>query len=315
MAIYDNALITGCGGDIACSISKISRSQGVFERLVGCDIESFHPGHAFFDVVELADRADSDTFIETLQDIVERNNIDVIVPTTDSELKKLSELGFEKELFGIPVVAASSNALKIGLDKLQTAQFIESLGLQTPWTIAAADAEPLQYPCVYKPRYGQGSKGFEIINSKAELKDVYRTNEYIFQEYLPSDDEEYTCGVYGTTSGDIRTITFKRRLLGGLTGSGITVNNSKIDTLLNAIGRGMRLNGSVNVQLRLEKSGPMVFEINARFSSTVAFRNNLGFRDFVWSLLERRGIQIEGWPGCRDGIRFYRTSEETILNL
>ena len=305
MAIYNNALITGCGGDIACSISKISKSQGLFDKLVGCDFRRMHPGHAFFDVVELADRADSDTFIDTLQDIIERNNIDVIVPTTDSELKRLSVLGFEKEIFGIPVVAASSSALKIGLDKLQTAQFIRSLGLQAPWTIAAADAEPMEYPCIYKPRYGQGSKGFRIINSKSELDDIHRTNEHILQEYLPSDDEEYTCGVYGTKSGNIRTITFKRRLLGGLTGSGVTVNNGKIDTLLDTIGRGMSLSGSINVQLRLEKTVPMVFEINSRFSSTVAFRNNLGFRDFVWSLLERRGIQIEGWSGRRDGIHFF----------
>ncbi len=315
MAIYSNALITGCGGDIACSISKISRSQGLFDKLVGCDIQKFHPGHAFFDVVELADRAGSDTFIETLQGIVQRNNIDVIVPTTDSDLKTLSELGFEHELFGIPVVAASSNALKIGLDKLKTAQFIKSLGLPTPWTIAAADAEPREYPCIYKPRYGQGSKGFKIINSKSELNDIHRTNEYILQEYLPSDDEEYTCGVYGTKSGNIRTITFKRRLLGGLTGSGITVNNDEIDNLLDTIGRGLNLNGSINIQLRLKKSVPMVFEINSRFSSTVAFRNKLGFRDFIWSLLERRNIQIEGWPGCRDGIHIFRTSEETILDL
>jgi len=315
MAIYKNALITGCGGDIACSISKISRSQGLFEKLIGCDIQKFHVGHAFFDVVELADRADSETFLETFEQIVKRNNIDIIVPTTDAELRMLSDMGFENELFGVPVVAASSEALKIGLDKLQTAQFIESTGLHTPWTVAAADSDPIEYPCIYKPRYGQGSKGFRIIHSKSELNGIHRTNEHILQEYLPSDDEEYTCGVYGSNGGDIRTITFRRNLLGGLTGSGITVNNNQINSLLHKIGQGINLNGSINVQLRLEKSVPMVFEINSRFSSTVAFRNKLGFRDFVWSLLERRGIQIEGWSGCRDGIHFYRTSEETILNL
>ena len=34
------------------------------------------------------------------------------------------------------------------------------------------------------------------------------------------------------------------------------------------------------------KKGPMIFEINPRFSSTVYMRHKLGFTDVIWSLKE-----------------------------
>ena len=37
--------------------------------------------------------------------------------------------------------------------------------------------------------------------------------------------------------------------------------------------------GPANFQLILTKKGPMIFEINPRFSSTVLMRNYLGFTD------------------------------------
>ena len=58
---------------------------------------------------------------------------------------------------------------------------------------------------------------------------------------------------------------------------------------------------------------PIIFEINPRFSSTVAFRHRLGFRDFVWSVLESKGLGIEDYVSVPSCIKFYRTSVESII--
>ena len=45
--------------------------------------------------------------------------------------------------------------------------------------------------------------------------------------------------------------------------------------------------GSINLQLRMVEGVPMLFEINPRFSSTVEFRDEFGFKDLIWSLEDK----------------------------
>ena len=65
------------------------------------------------------------------------------------------------------------------------------------------------------------------------------------------------------------------------------------------IAESLDLFGSINIQLRLvEKEGPMVFEINPRFSSTVGMRHMIGFSDLIWSI-EEQYLKIAASP-CPD---------------
>ena len=64
------------------------------------------------------------------------------------------------------------------------------------------------------------------------------------------------------------------------------VKNKQVGNLLNVIAKGWNLEGSINVQLRITKKGPMIFEINPRFSSTLYMRHKLCFTDVIWSLKE-----------------------------
>ena len=42
------------------------------------------------------------------------------------------------------------------------------------------------------------------------------------------------------------------------------------------------LNGSINVQLKINNKRHAIFEINPRLSSTVMMRHKMGFKDCVW---------------------------------
>ena len=66
-----------------------------------------------------------------------------------------------------------------------------------------------------------------------------------------------------------------------------------VESLLNEIADGLDLHGSINVQLRITEKGPMIFEINPRFSSTAYMRHKLGFTDVHWSIKEHFGELIE----------------------
>jgi carbamoyl-phosphate synthase large subunit len=313
--IFDTMLITGCGGDIALALARIARQCGAVRRLIGCDIHDDHPGGAFYDTLAHAPRADDPTYLEGLKTIVAANRVDVIVPMSEAEMTTLLSADALAELGGVPVIMANRVAVATGLDKLATIDMLARNGVPAPWTTIVGSAPPASVPCILKLRRGQGSKGLRRVEMADDVERLCRERPgALWQELLLPDDQEYTCGLYRSRNGEIRTLIFRRKLQGGHTVSGEVVASAAIGALLERIAVVLDLSGSVNVQLRLTAEGPRVFEINPRFSGTVGFRHKMGFRDFVWSLLERKGLAIEAYCPPRPGTRFYRGANEIIID-
>ncbi len=311
--LLTTVLVTGCGGDIGTAIGRIIAEAGLSDRVIGADIHSEHPGPAFFDQCFILPRISDDRYFDCLQEIVSVQDVSAIVIASEPELRGYYEKGIDRCFRKVPIIMANREALRVGLDKLETAMFLRAAGLSYPWTVIVGQGIPLSYPCIAKSRTGSGSKSVDIV-AKEQVADYERTKSgYIWQEYLEPENEEYTCGVYGTALGETRTIVFRRRLQGGFTGSGEVVNNDQIDCLLHQVAKGLTLRGSINVQLRVTSRGPVVFEINPRFSSTVMFRHLLGFEDLVWSLQESAGCVVSAYVPPAAGVRIYRSSREIIL--
>jgi len=302
-----NVLVTGCGGDIGIAIGRILRDLDIVEKLYGCDISCEHPGNIFFDECLPMVRADSPKYFSCLMEIITGKKIDLVIPAAEPELRGLMENNFygRSELF----LSANIEAMRIGFDKYATVEMLKDFGCPHLWTVEADKNKPLAYPCIWKSKTGCGSKQIKILNSYNDLLEV---SEGIYQEYVPEDEGEYTCGLYRSSRGDIRTIIFKRKLRGGLTGSGEVVENKNITGLLFKIAKAVDLRGSINVQLRLKDGIPYVFEINPRFSSTVMFRHKLGFKDLFWSIQDKLDKDIDSYQGARRGIRFYKVYEDVI---
>ena len=136
--------------------------------------------------------------------------------------------------------------------------------------------------------------------------------EFIVQEYLNEGEGEFTCGVFRSKKGVLRTMILKRELMGGFSGYGEVVENQQINKLLAAIAEKLTLVGSINVQLRITQKGPVVFEINPRFSSTVRFRQMLGFNDLEWSLEDRLALSLSEYADTAIGKKFYKGFNEYI---
>ena len=300
-------LVTGCGGDIGIALGRILRDLGIVEKIYGGDISAEHPGNVFFDECLPMVRADSPEYFSCLMEIIKKKKIDLVIPAAEPELRVLMENNFfgQSKFF----LSANIEAMRIGFDKYATVEMLKNIGCPHLWTVEAEKSEPLAYPCIWKSRTGCGSKQIKILKSRDEFIAV---SEGIYQEYIPEDEGEYTCGLYRDGQGDIRTIIFKRKLRGGLTGSGEVVENQNINDLLFKIAAAVNLQGSINVQLRLKDGIPYVFEINPRFSSTVMFRHKLGFKDLLWSLQDKIGNVIEPYKGAPSGVHFYKVYDDVI---
>ena len=64
--------------------------------------------------------------------------------------------------------------------------------------------------------------------------------------------------------------------------------------------------------MRMGKHGPTTFEINPRFSSTVMFRNMLGFKDVMWCIEDQMDTEISDYENVPEGVKFYKGFTEYI---
>jgi carbamoyl-phosphate synthase large subunit len=306
-------LITGAEGDIADSLCRIARSCWADAVVHGSDRsgDSWPCANGFAVIHQLPDAA-APEYLDALIDLHLREQFDAVIPATDAELWALSG-GWPDDL---PLLALDVHWLRLALDKAATPRWLAASNLPAPRTtdLSAATADDL--PLMVKPRRGHGSQDLELVHTPARLAVIQaeRSDDAIAQEYLPDETSEFTCCIFrDRRSGAVRTVTFRRLLQGGLTGRATVEHVESIQHLLHAIAMAGDLDGSVNVQLRLTEKGPMVFEINPRFSSTVMMRHSIGFRDFVWTIESRlRGTPPSEWSPPL-GTRIFRLARELLV--
>lgn len=310
--MYKKILVTGCGGDIGMSVGRILKEILPDATIVGSEISSDHPGQFVYDSCIELPRVDAPDYLTRLKNAVREHAIECIIPMSVPEILYFNKAGV-RDVDGVPLIAPNKMALDVGQDKLMTNEFLQKHTLPYPWTRLVKDGPPPELPCIIKSRFGWGSRGVFLVD-KDSVEYFSRTQPSdIWQEHLLPDEEEYTCGVYGTAGGDIRSIIMRRKLGGGHTVSGEVVDNTPIREVVEKFAHHLKLRGSINFQLRLTKKGPMIFEINPRFSSTVMFRHMLGFKDVLWSLEENAGHVASTYTPPKIGTKFYKGNTEYIV--
>jgi carbamoyl-phosphate synthase large subunit len=308
-----NILVTGCGGDIGQSIGKILNEYNLVNNLYGCDISDKNAAKFIYADFFLGLPCSDPAYIRNLETIVKEKSIDFIIPISEPELRFLSKQNIS--IIGdAKMILASSLALEIGFDKLKTADFLKKEKLPFPVTHSVEHVDSVgEFPVVMKSRTGSGSSTVSIVKDNDTFVSLKKRNpDFIVQEFLDGNNGEYTCGVFRSNSGIIRSIILQRELMGGFTGYGEVIKNKEIDKLLHDVAEKMHLVGSINIQLRLTSKGPVVFEINPRFSSTVRFRHLFDFKDVEWSIEDKLGIPISDYTETAIGKKLYKGFNEYI---
>ena len=309
-----NVLISGVASDIGFGAGRIMRNWGWTGRLYGIDIQSEHPGEFIFDQQSVAPRADDASFLNWLAHYIERHNIGLFIPTSEAEIAVLSANGLQA-IAGARILMANRQAIRVSLDKWACMSFLADRGLRVPQNGIVGEVQPFNYPVIVKPRAGQGSKQIQKIENEQALEKSALAGQ-IWQEYLAPDDQEYTCAAYHSKTRGTHVLVMRRTLSGGLTGRGEVVSNSQIEQYIYEIARSLELNGAINVQLRLTVDGPCLFEINPRLSSTLVFRDKMGFCDLRWWVQDTVGLEhalpITPYQPPIPGTRFFRGTQEYI---
>ncbi len=302
--------VSSVGGDIAQSIIDILRTSFPHAVIFGTDLNNQNSGCEELENFEVSPMASSATYLPWLRDFLTRNKIDVFFPINENELEALALLS-DSDLNDVVgstlIIWAGPEAVRLFGSKRATSDFLRTLGIKVPKVFdKPADISDSEYPVVVKPERGAGSRNIFVCKSQEEVNAaIVISPNSIIQQYVGAPDSEYTAGVFRTFGGEVRVIVFQRKLSGGATGWAKVVVDPDFEALCSRIANVINLNGSINIQFRLNNGEPFIFEVNGRFSSTVMIRHLLGFRDLLWSLGEIEGfydfnpIKVEGAIGYK----------------
>ena len=116
-----NILVTGVGAIIGYGIIKSLREQTTYEvRIIGMDIYDDAYGQFVCDKFYIAERADSPKYLDFINHIVEKENIDLIMPGIEQDMYRLHELG---EKVNTKVIMNNDLLIELSQDKLLTYDF------------------------------------------------------------------------------------------------------------------------------------------------------------------------------------------------
>ncbi len=278
-----SVLVTGIGGNVGQGILRNIQNSGINIRTIGTNVVAFTAGNHLVNKNYLVPYAHEEGYISTILDIVQKERIDLIIPSTDNESYFLA---LNSAL--IPCKIASSEALvcEAYCDKYLT--HLRHSQHSIPFVDSCL---PSQYEkgrwaeSIAKPRKGRGSRGL-VINP--ESLERFSDDEYLVQEYV--EGPEITTAFYVTQRGELHGhITMLRSLENGTTvGCEVTFDfDAQLIPIMQKMISAGGLRGAVNIQSRINSIGKVVpFEINCRVSGTNSIRSQLGFPDVKYILQE-----------------------------
>lgn len=304
-----NILVTGTGGrSVGSGIihTLLYSTEEVRKRwrVIATDANPFSWGLYKADYGELLPYASDPGYIDKLTRLVDKYEIDCIIPGTQVEGEYLVN---NLEKFPRTIILANRKELyPYMMDKYFMINELRRLGINYIETVKLNDwkyiVDKYGFPIVIKPtKETGGSKGLFIICDLKQLEQILhsinkKSNQCV-QPYIGSSEDEYTVGVLTDKNGDlIDSIIMKRKLIGlslldtkkikdksysistGYS-QGFIVKDEKIREFCENLAIKINSIGPLNIQLRIENDKIFVFEIHPRFSGTTPIRADVGFNE------------------------------------
>ena len=284
-----NILVTGAGAVLGQGILRCLQEEKnkIFIHTADPDYRS--PGHWLGNKAHIVKMAKDSTYIDSIENILSGENIDLVFIGTDTELPifSLHKERLEKK-YNTIIVVSDLNIINIANDKFLTAQFLKEHNFPFPNSIMSSDKIAIEilknqanYPYIAKPIDGARSKGVELINSSLDLDRVSSfVNNLVIQEFITDYDGEYTSGCLVFNGKCKAVVTLKRDLRDGNTNRAYyNKTYDQYNSFISKVAETLGIEGPSNFQFRIKDKLPIIFEINSRFSGTTPLRYFFGFNE------------------------------------
>lgn len=297
-------LVTGIGGVVGQGILRNIRSMARDIEIVGVNISKVSAGNYLCDAVYEVPYSYDPTYIEVMKELVTRENVGLIIPSTDYESYYL---GASRETFACAVACSPAWITKFCLDKYLNFQEFSQYNIPFATSILPSDYKGEFDKYVVKPREGRGSRNIYVNPPNPEKFD----ETYVVQKYL--EGPEITTTVYVDKQGGVHgMITFVRELEQGNTAKAEVVfeYDEPLRSLVQKILAHFPFSGSFNIQSRVTDAGIIPFEINCRISGTNSVRSQFGFQDVAYTVQEYFFNETPSRPAVTKG-----TALRVILDI
>lgn len=251
-------LVTGAGGPAGINVIELLRGD---YYVVSTDTNPYSEGFALsarYYVVPPA--SEGKRFVEFLDDLVERESVDLVIPTVDEEIEAL--VGFSSR-YADKIVVHPRETVEICLNKLRTYEYLEK---RIPEIIPEFSPDPRSMRAevvVKKPVKGRGGRGIGI----GDRRSFSREEGFFFVEHLPG--REWTVDAVADRDGNIMVAVPRVRLKtrAGVSVVGRVIVDKRIIGYVEDLAEHIKFAGGFNVQFKEDAKGdPKLQEINVRFS-------------------------------------------------
>jgi carbamoyl-phosphate synthase large subunit len=269
-----------------------------------------HSADARFEVPS----CDRPEFVPHMVELCAQHDVDLVVPTIDTELPVLAAARDAFAAVGATVAVSAPAVVDVAGDKVATHSWLTAHGFPTvrQATLAEVEADDLAwpFPLVVKPRFGSAAKGVAVVTDGDELAVAARAGEVVAQTVAAGD--EYTIDALVDRAGRCVCAVPRRRIevRAGEVAKAVTVHAPVLERLAADICEALPgAYGALAIQVFADAGfvDPTVIELNARFGGGYPLSRQAGADFPRWILEEVVGLpssaHADGW---RDGLVMLR---------
>lgn len=313
-------LFTGVGRRIELlkAFRQAALCLNVSLKIYGADMAGTAPALAYCDYVRKVCAMKDKSYIDMLVEICQKDDIDLLIPTIDTDLLVLSQNVDKFQAIGTRVLISKADKIAICRDKNNTGDFFESCGLKAPKTYNDYKKYDDRFPCFIKPKDGSSSINAYKVEDAQELE-VYanQVEDYIVQPFVSG--KEYTIDIFCDFDGNPIFITPRERMqvrAGEVLKTQICMDGKMIEESKRLIAA-FKPCGPMTVQLiRDEVTGDNYYiEINPRYGGGAPLSMKAGARSAEAVLKLLLGIKVEEYSGIiEDGAIYSRFDDSVCIS-
>ncbi len=298
---------------------------GVELTIIGTDIIGSAPALQFCNKAEIVCRISEKEYIPTLLEICEKEKVNCLIPTIDTDLILLAENKHRFEMIGTKVLISQPKKVRICRDKNYTADYFISLGLKSPLPVNSVEKYvsglkdgSATFPAFIKPKDGSSSVDAYRADNLDNLK-LYaeKIGDYIIQPFIAG--KEYTIDIFCDYEGNPVYITPRERMA-VRAGEVLKTKITQVDTMIaemKTLVADFRPSGQITVQLiQDEKTGDNFYiEINPRFGggAPLSIKAGADSAEAVIRMLNGEKL-IYHHKAARDGAIYCRFDQSVCVN-
>lgn len=289
-----NVLVPGASAPAGINTIKSLKLANFKGKVLSTDSNALSAGFYLSDYSEVIPEVDSNDYLEVLFKIIDKYDINVLMPSSGHDIFPFSENKEKLKRNGVIAVVSERDVLEICRDKILTFEHLNKK-FNLPFTTDNKN-NISEFPIIAKPRYGKGSRDIIKIDDYEELDYVdSRYSNMIFQEYLPG--EEYTIDVLSDMDSNPITSVPRVRLQtrGGISTKGKIVLEKELIEESFRIVKHLNIIGPSCVQVKKDKDdGFKLVEINPRLGGGTIFSTLAGanFPKMIIDMVEGRSVRI-----------------------